>query len=292
MRNSLIIVLSFSLLMLPAMACTITLPSVKVQAGELREESVQVPLNDAAAANVDINFGAGELRLRPGVEEGLLEADFTYNVDKLKPVVEENRRGDRLDVNLRLDTDGLSFNFGEDTRNEWDIHLSDQVPMSLDLDLGAAKGRLNLGGVRLTDARIKAGAAEVEIEWDALNPELLDLLNVDAGAASLRMRKLGNAHFDQMNFNGGAGNFDLDFSGDWQESARASIKAGLSNLTLTVPSDVGVKIDTGDKVLANVNATGFRRQGTAWVNDAYGESELELIITIDIGLGNLTLIER
>jgi hypothetical protein len=164
--------------------------------------------------------------------------------------------------------------------------------MSLDVDLGAAKGRLDLGGVRLTDARIKAGAAEVELEWDALNPELLDLLNVDAGAASLKMRKLGNAHFDQMNFNGGAGNFDLDFSGDWQESARASIKAGLSNLTLTVPSDVGVKIDTGDKALANVNATGFRRQGTAWVNDAYGESELELIITIDIGLGNLTLIER
>jgi hypothetical protein len=106
------------------------------------------------------------------------------------------------------------------------------------------------------------------------------------------MRQLGNAHFDQMNFTGGAGNFDLDFSGDWQESARVSINAGLSNLTLILPSDVGVKVDTGDKALANVNAEGFRRQGTAWVNNAYGEKDLELIITVDIGLGNLTLIEE
>jgi hypothetical protein len=292
MRNSLIIVLSFSLLMLPAMACTITLPSVKTGVGELREESVHVALDDAVAADVDIAFGAGELRLRPGVEAGLLEANFTYNVDKLKPVVKEDRHGDRLAVSLRLDTEGLSFNLGDDTRNEWDLRLSERVPLSLFLDLGAAKGRLDLGGLRLTDARIKVGAADVEIEWDELNPVLLDLLNVDAGAASLKMRKLGNAHFDQMNFTGGAGNFDLDFSGDWQESARVSIKTGLSNLTLVVPRDLGVKIDTGDQTLTSVKAEGFRRQGTAWVNNAYGESERELIITVDIGLGNLILIER
>lgn len=292
MRNGLIILLALSLLALPAMACTITLPSVKVEVGELREESVQVPLGDATAADVHITFGAGELRVRPGVEEGLMEANFAYNVDKLKPVVNEDRRGDRLDVSLRLDAEGLSFSFGDETHNEWDIRLSDRVPMSLDLDLGAARGRLDLGGLRLTEAHIKVGAADVEIEWDEPNPELLDLLEVDSGAASLKMRKLGNAHFDQMNFTGGAGNFDLDFSGDWQESARVSVNAGLSNLTLILPSDVGVKVDTGDKALANVNAEGFRRQGAAWVNNAYGEKDLELIITVDIGLGNLTLIEE
>lgn len=292
MRKSLIILLSLSLLILPAMACTITLPSVKTQIGELREESVQVPLNDASAAEVDITFGAGELKLRPGVTEGLLEADFTYNVDELKPVLEQNRHGDRLDVSLYLEAEGLSFNLGEETRNEWDVHLSDRVPISLNLDLGAARGRVDLGGLRLTDARIRTGAADVEIKWDEPNPELLDLLEVDAGAANLKLRKLGNAHFDQMNFTGGAGNFDLDFSGDWQESARVSIDAGLSNLTLVVPHDVGVKVNTDDKALANVNARGLQRRGSAWVNDAYDESELELIINIDIGLGNLTLIEE
>lgn len=292
MRNYLIILLSFSILTLPAMACTITLPSVKTQVGELREDAVQVPLDDAAAANLDITFGAGELSLRPGVEAGFLEAQFTYNVDDLKPVVEQNRRGDRLDVSLYLKAEGLSFNLGDRTRNEWDIRLSDRVPISLNLDLGAAKGRVDLGGLPLTDARIRTGAADVEVEWDRANPESLDLLEVDAGAATLKMRNLGNAHFDQMNFTGGAGNFTLDFSGDWQEPGHVSISAGVSNLTLMVPREIGVKVNTGDKALTNVNAEGFRRQGTAWVNDAYGKREPELMITVDIGLGNLTLIEK
>jgi hypothetical protein len=292
MKNGLIALLCFSLLALPAMACTITLPAVKTQVGELQKESVSVPLDGATAADVNVAFGAGELRLRPGVEEGLLEADFTYNVDELKPVIKKDRRGDRLAVSLRLKPEGMPFNFGDGTRNEWDIRLSDQVPMSLNLDLGAAKGRLNLGGLHLTDARLKVGAAEAEVEWDKPNPELLDLLDVDAGASNLKMRKLGNAHFDQMNFLGGAGNFDLDFSGDWRESARVSIDAGLSNLTLILPHDVGVKVDAGDKALASVNAEGFHRQGTAWVNDAYGQSKIELVVTVNIGLGNLTLIER
>lgn len=292
MRNSPIILLGLSLLMLSALACTITLPSVRTQVSELREEAVQVPLNDAATADVEITFGAGELRLNPGTAEGLLEADFTYNVDELKPIVDQKRRGDRLDVSLYLEADGLSLNLGDRTRNEWDVRLSDRVPISLGLDLGAAKGRVDLGRLQLTDARIRTGAADVKIEWSEPNPELLDLLEVDAGAANLEMNTLGNAHFDQMNLTGGAGNFDLDFSGDWQESARVSIDAGLSNLTLTVPHEIGVRILTGDQALANVNARGFRREGTAWVNDAYGESEVELIINVSIGLGNLTLIEE
>jgi hypothetical protein len=292
MRNYLIVLLGFSLLMLSAIACTITLPSVKTQAGELRQESVQVPLDDATAANVDITFGAGELNLRPGVEAGLLKADFTYNVDELKPVVETDRYGDRLDVNLRLKAEGLSFNLGDKTRNEWDIRLSDRVPISFNLDLGAAKGRVDLGGLRLTDARIRTGAADVEVDWNKSNPESLDTLTVDAGAAGLKMRKLGNAHFDQMNFTGGAGNFTLDFSGDWQGSGQVSIKTGVSNLTLIAPRDIGVKVTTGDKTLTNVTVEGFHRQGNVWVNDAYGESELELTINVDIGLGNLTLLEE
>ena len=56
--------------------------------------------------------------------------------------------------------------------------------------------------------------------------------------------------------------------------------------------DVGVMVDTGDKALVNVSAEGFHHQGTAWVNDAYGKSQLELALTIKMGLGNLTLIEK
>jgi hypothetical protein len=292
MKRGLMTLVCLGLLALPALACTITLPAVKTQVGELHRESANVPLDDAKAADVKIVFGVGELRLRPGEGEDLLKADFVYNVDELKPVIEHDQRGDRLMVDLHPGTKGLSFDLGDGVRNEWDVRLSDRVPTYLNLDLGAARGRLDLGGLHLTDARIKVGAAEANVEWSKPNSERLDLLDVDAGASSLEMHKLGNAHFHQMNFIGGAGNFNLDFTGDWQESSRVNINAGLGNLILTLPHDIGVKVDTGDKALVNVSATGLRRQETAWVNDAYGKSQLELALTINMGLGNLTLIEK
>ena len=54
--------------------------------GPLRSESQSVELGDAGSVRVEINFGAGDLQLTGGAEE-LLEADFTYNVARLKPEV-------------------------------------------------------------------------------------------------------------------------------------------------------------------------------------------------------------
>jgi hypothetical protein len=48
----------------------------------------------------------------------------------------------------------------------------------------------------------------------------------------------------------------------------------------------------GDKPLTNIDANDFHQRGNDWVNDSYGESDIELVISIDIGLGNLTMMER
>jgi hypothetical protein len=292
MRHTAIVLLVLGLLLLSTLACTITLPSVRTGVGELRQQSVQVPLGQASAAVLDIAFGAGEFRLAPGTGEGFLQADFTYNVDELEPVVREDHQGDRLEVDLSLNAAGLPLNLGDETRNEWDVRVSQEVPIALDLDLGAAEGRVDLGGLRLTDVHLRTGAADVEVDWSEPNPESLEVLDVEAGAASLRMRRLGNAQFEWMRFTGGAGNFDLDFSGDWQEPAEIDIDASLSNLTLTVPEEVGVQIDAGDRPLTNVDTRGFRREGDTWVNDAWGTSEVKLVFSVNIGLGNLTLVSQ
>jgi len=55
--------------------------------GELRTESKSVELGDAGSVSVKIKMGAGNLAVTGGAEK-LLEADFAYNVAKLKPEVE------------------------------------------------------------------------------------------------------------------------------------------------------------------------------------------------------------
>ena len=61
--------------------------SSRLRVGELKTESQSVELGDAKPVNVEINFGAGDLRVNGGAEK-LLEANFTYNVARLKPEVE------------------------------------------------------------------------------------------------------------------------------------------------------------------------------------------------------------
>ena len=59
----------------------------KARVGALQTESQSVELGDAKSVRVEIDMGAGDLEVTGGAEK-LLEADFTYNVAKLKPEVE------------------------------------------------------------------------------------------------------------------------------------------------------------------------------------------------------------
>lgn len=68
----------------------------------------------------------------------------------------------------------------------------------------------------------------------------------------------------------------------------ANIGGGVGGLKLTLPRDVGVRVDV-EKCLSGVDASGFSREGDAYVNDAYGESDLTLFIDLKVGLGGVEL---
>ena len=61
--------------------------SSRARVGALRTESQSVELGDAKSVRVEVNLGAGNLEVAGGAEK-LMEADFNYNVARLKPEVE------------------------------------------------------------------------------------------------------------------------------------------------------------------------------------------------------------
>ena len=114
--------------------------------GELQTESQSVELGDAKSVNVNINMGAGNLTVSGGAEK-LLEADFTYNVAKLKPEVEHT---DGTLVVRQPHANGLSDLRGiTDYRNEWGLRLYDEVPIDLRVDVGGGVSDLQLAGLSL-----------------------------------------------------------------------------------------------------------------------------------------------
>ena len=155
-----------------------------VKVGELRTESQSVELGDAKSVNGKIKIGAGDLVVTGGAEK-LLEADFTYNVAKLKPEVEFT---DGTLVVQHPDVRGYrTLQDIRDFRNEWDLRLNNDVPMNLSLDMGAGTSDLQLAGLSLTGLDIMLGAGNSTVDLRGDWSQDLDV-TINTGAANITVR--------------------------------------------------------------------------------------------------------
>jgi hypothetical protein len=268
------------------MACgmTIDIPiKTDIKTGPAVTEDISVPDPDTdESLEVSIAFGAGELTINPGAD-ALIEGTATYNVEDFRPEVETT------DGRVELSTGNLEIegipNFDDRVINEWDLSLSDR-PMELKIFAGAYTGDIELGGLSLTSLRIADGAADVRVNFAEPNQEVIDSFRYETGASSVTLSKLGNANFRSLTFQSGAGSYELDFSGHMREDATVLIQTGFSNLTVSVPDhlDVRVRIEGG---LSNVSTSGdWGQSGSTYTHDGDGP---ELDITIKLGAGNLIL---
>ncbi len=149
--------------------------------GELQTESRSVDLGNAKSVSVDINFGAGVLDVTGGAED-LLDADFTYNVAKLKPQVEYV---DSTLIVSQPETEGMPALLGlTNFRNEWGLRLDNNVPMDLSVNVGGGTSTLKLAGLSLSGLDITLGATQGTIDLSGAWTHDLDV-TLDASASNI-----------------------------------------------------------------------------------------------------------
>jgi D-alanyl-D-alanine carboxypeptidase len=156
----------------------------EVRVGALQTESQSVELGDAKSVRVQIDMGAGDLEVKGGAAK-LLEADFAYNVARLKPEV---KYSDGTLVVRQPDTNGFpNIQSVTNFRNEWGLHLNDQVPMNLSVAVGGGSADLQLAGLSLTGLDVNLGAGQYTMDLTGGWARNLDA-TVDAGAANVTVR--------------------------------------------------------------------------------------------------------
>jgi hypothetical protein len=114
-----------------------------------------------------------------------------------------------------------------------------------------------------TDLVVKMGAGESNLDLDSLTLKGLDL-------------KMG------------AGKSTVDLTGDYSRSFDATIEGGVGGATILLPSKVGVKAKA-EGGLSKINAKGLKKVGSSYVNDAYGESDVNLSVDVKGGVGEINL---
>jgi len=75
---------------------------------------------------------------------------------------------------------------------------------------------------------------------------------------------------------------------DYAQGVDVSIEGGVGEATVLVPSEVGVRV-RAEGGLDKINAEGFQRDGEAYVNDAYGDSDVSLNLDVRGGVGSISL---
>ncbi len=171
--------------------------------GNVETENASVDLQGAVSASLKINHGAGELKLHSGAGASeLARGMFTGGLDQ-----KATRNGDRLEVRMRPAKDFLDFPFfGSHNQIDWDVALNSDVPIDLNLDLGANKSILDLRDLNITNLDLDTGASDTRITLPSKGRFRADL---DLGAASLEVI-IPEGLSARINASVAAGNVNVD----------------------------------------------------------------------------------
>jgi hypothetical protein len=275
------------ILALSTMACGITLQTPEIKTGPETTTRVDESYpNSNDMPRVILKMGAGSLEIENGGNK-MVEGEIRTNIANWKPEV--SRSNEEITIAQGENNNSITFPSGN-MINNWNLKLGTQKPLALDIQAGAYKSNITFGDVQLSELNIDDGASQSKITFDVPNKQKMDSLTYHTGASQVELINLGNANFKKMVFDSGAGSYTLDFNGELKQDAKVSIKSGLSNFKIIVPSNT----DTNITLTGGVNNVSLK--GTWTVNSnkymTQNSKRPKLEIDINMGVGNLELISE
>jgi hypothetical protein len=208
---------------------------------DLRHTVQTVDLQGAKSAHAKLEMGAGELTINGGSSHAL-EADFNFSGSFDEPRVDYSVAGGAGQVSISQDSRTVHFG---NSRNEWDLRFSSQIPWELRVDMGAGKGNLHFRDVPLT----------------------------------------------RLDLNIGAGQVDVDLTGDRKTDLTADIEGGVGQATIRLPKNVGVVAEASGGI-GSVDAHGLKHEGNTYTNEAYGKSPATIHLKVSGGIGQIVLTQE
>lgn len=251
----------------------------------VRDFTVERGRRAETSLRVIVDFGAGELTLRPSTDGALYRMRLRYDADRFEPRgAYDARRGT---VRLGLARSGGGGRAGHRDRGQQaTIEVTPDADLTLDATLGAGASTLELGGLRLEDLAVSTGTSRTEIRFSRPNPVLCRQAQVSSGAAELRVERLGNSGCRRWSIEGGMGQVALDLDGEWPELATVGIRMTVGGVRLAIPGDLGVRIRLS-RVLASFTPEGFTRTGNTWTSANYDRAARTVDLEIETALGRV-----
>jgi len=263
-------------------------------AGALRAQTMRPfttfrQLHGETRLDARLEFVAGRLRVGPGRSTELYRMNLAYDADRFVPLSRyDDASGTALLGVEPVGGPGLRVVSRHQLQQDAEVELSPQTDLALGVALGAVEADLDLGGLRLTELRLEAGASRSVVRFSRPNPIRCRTADISAGAAEVSILELGNSRCDRLRVEGGIGRMTLDFGGAWTGSQRAELSLAVTELRLRLPRKVGVRI-TMDRFLASFDPGGLIRRGNEWVTPGYDQAERHLDLALKTTVGGVRI---
>lgn len=270
----------------------ILVTSGSVQAGRMVTEEKSVEYTDEKSVSIEIDFGVGSLFIDAGDPNMIVAAEGHFDSRVFEYEFDYRKKDDSGDLYFDVSTQRGKWNDIDGSDNEWRFGLTNKVPIDLLINAGACEANLQLGGLSISHLDLDIGASDCEVSFDDPNQCKLERFVVDAGASSLFMDRLGNANFEELNFDGGVGSYEIDFSGEFKFDAEAFISVGLGSVDIFIPEHVGVRLLADGGLFSSID---FPRREFKEIDDNYYESENwdsavgHIEIEVDVGMGSIDI---
>ena len=275
-----------------------------VQQHEVTRREISRTSEKEITVSLDASFGT--VSISKGDRNKVVVAEYSHEQDdrrELEMFYEiTDGRGD-LEINL---TDNRSHKDRRNSSISWEeikderdngnerrltALLTDAVPLSLKIGLGAGKGKFDLSGLRLKNLKVSAGASSAELQCNEPNPISCDNVTIESGVSRLSANSLSNLNFRKLKFSGGVGSYTLDFAGKLQQKAYADVEVGLGSIVVYVPKNMPTKVITDESWFSSVDVDDCfekTRKGT-YETDGFERSDRTLTIKIGSGLGSIKI---
>ena len=263
------------------------LAPIGLEAQQWRTIEAARQLSDSQPHKVSVRYAAGKLDLSPSEDAALLyQMRIRYDEQATDAVHAYDARGHRLELGLSKSEVGWRTlrNMKGDKGGSMSLELSPAVPLDLDVGLGGAAARMELGGLKLKSLSLECGMAGSEVSFSDPNRIQMERMTIDLGMGGLKVQDLGNANVGEIAIHGAMGGVSLDFGDDLQRDVKISADFALGALEIAVPPGVGVMYQGEMKAGKFEPSIGFTRMDNAWYSMNWKDASRHITI-----VGNSTL---
>jgi len=250
------------------------------------------PLGKEKSLDSTIRFDVGSLEITGAQRAAQLYSfDLEYDKASYQPEI-------RYDSALSGENGQLFFNLQsmhrtgirrERHNNRLRLVFSDSIPLDLKVNSGVGDARLSLSGLKLSRIAFESGVGGAKISVYEPNSVSCEYVRLRNGVGSIDAVGLGNLNFRELEFEGGVGGADLDFTGEWKQSAEIRIQVGVGGVNLRMPREIGVRVEAEKHFLSGMHLEGFNQRGSYHYSANYDGAAMRVSVRVTTGIGGFKI---